>query len=68
MVVDFRGNAATPAPIYPCDSPVNIVESFCFLETIITQDLKWEQNISSFTKKAQKRIHFLWQLKKFNLP
>jgi len=44
------------------------VESFCFLGTTITQDLKWELNISSITKKAQQRMYFLRQLKKFNLP
>ena len=68
MVVDFRRNAAPPAPITLCDSPVDTVESFRFLGTIIAQDLKWEQNISSLTKKAQQRMYFLRQLKKFNLP
>ncbi|KAK3538483.1 hypothetical protein QTP86_004650 [Hemibagrus guttatus] len=36
--------------------------------TTITQELKWEQNISSLTKKAQQRMNFLRQLKKFLLP
>ena len=66
MVVDFRKNTLTP--ITPCDSPVNTLESFRFLGTILSQDLKWELNISSLTKKAQQRMYFLWQLKKFNLP
>ncbi|XP_072234402.1 uncharacterized protein itprid1 [Leuresthes tenuis] len=47
---------------------VNIVESFRFLGSIITEDLKWELNISSMIKKAQQRMYFLRQLKKFNLP
>ncbi|KAK3550241.1 hypothetical protein QTP86_021288, partial [Hemibagrus guttatus] len=34
----------------------------------ITKELKWEQNIRSLTKKAQQRMYFLWQLKKFLLP
>ena len=51
-----------------CDSPVTAVESFRFLGTIIAQDLKWEQNIGSLIKKAQQRMFFLRQLKKFNLP
>src|SRR4029434_4622111 len=33
-----------------------------------SQDLKWELNIISLTKKAHQRIYFLRQLKKFNLP
>ncbi|GAA6226682.1 uncharacterized protein LOC117538897, partial [Lates japonicus] len=68
MVVDFRKNTASPTPIILCDSPVGAVESFRFLGTIITQDLKWELNISFLTKKAQQRMYFLQQLKKFNLP
>uniref|UniRef100_A0AAQ4R345 Alkylated DNA repair protein AlkB homologue 8 N-terminal domain-containing protein n=1 Tax=Gasterosteus aculeatus aculeatus TaxID=481459 RepID=A0AAQ4R345_GASAC len=68
MVVDFRRNRAPPSPITLCDSPVTIVDSFRFLGSIITQDLKWELNISSITKKAQQRLFFLRQLKKFNLP
>ena len=36
--------------------------------TTITQDLKWEQNISPITKKARQRMYFLRQLKKFNMP
>ncbi|KAK9533171.1 hypothetical protein VZT92_008318 [Zoarces viviparus] len=67
MVVDFRKNAAPHAPITVCDSPVKVVESFRFLGSIISQDLKWELNISSITKKAQQRMYFLRQLKKFNL-
>ena len=63
MLVDFRKNPASPAPITLCDSPVDTgVLSFP-----ITQDLKWELNISFITKKAQQRMYFLRQLKKFNL-
>ena len=68
MVVDFRRNAAPPSPITLCDSPVITVESFRFLGTVISQDLKWWQNVSCITKKAQQRMYFLRQLKKFNLP
>ncbi|XP_075911483.1 uncharacterized protein LOC142906815 [Petromyzon marinus] len=68
MVVDFRKNTAPLTPITLLDSPVKIVESFRFLGTILSRDLKWELNISSLTKKAQQRMYFLRQLKKFNLP
>ncbi|KAK3542115.1 hypothetical protein QTP86_015759, partial [Hemibagrus guttatus] len=57
-----------PPPVILCDSPVTSVESFPFLGTTITKELKWEQNISSLTKKAQQRMYFLRQLKKFLLP
>ncbi|KAK9529744.1 hypothetical protein VZT92_013819 [Zoarces viviparus] len=47
---------------------VDTVKSFRFLGSIRSQDLKWELNISSITKKAQQRMYFLRQLNKFNLP
>ncbi|KAK0149783.1 hypothetical protein N1851_009462 [Merluccius polli] len=68
VVVDFRKNAAPLAPIALGESPVNTVETFLFLGSIISQDLKWELNMSSLIKKAQQRMYFLRQLKKFNLP
>ncbi|KAK3575314.1 hypothetical protein QTP86_024722, partial [Hemibagrus guttatus] len=49
-------------------SPVTSVESFHFLGTTITKELKWEQNIRSLIKKAQQRMYFLRQLKNFLLP
>ncbi|XP_024908484.1 uncharacterized protein LOC103397242 [Cynoglossus semilaevis] len=66
MTVDFR--TSPPPPITLSDSPVDTVEPFHFLGTIITQDLKWELNISSLIKRAQQRMYFLRQLKQFNLP
>ncbi|KAK3508804.1 hypothetical protein QTP70_008631 [Hemibagrus guttatus] len=68
MIVDFRKDPAPLPPVILCDSPVTSVESFHFLGTTITQELKWEQNISSLTKKAQQRMYFQRQLKKFLLP
>ncbi len=44
----------------------------CILYTIyciyIYQDLKWDNHIDSIAKKAQQRLYFLRQLRKFNLP
>jgi len=44
------------------------VESFRFLGTTISQDLKWELYINSLVKKAQQRLYFHRQLTKFSLP
>ncbi len=69
MIVDFR---RTP-PLSP-HSPswkalwLTAVESFRFLGTTISQDLKWDNHIESIVKKAQQRLYFLHQLRKFNLP
>ncbi len=44
------------------------MESFRFLGSTISQDLKWDNHIDSIVKKAQQRLYFLHQLRKFNLP
>ncbi len=43
------------------NSTVTTVESFRFLGTTISQDLKWDIHIDSIVKKAQQRLHFLRQ-------
>ncbi len=50
------------------NSTVTTVESFRFLGTTISQDLKLDTHIDSIVKKAQQRLYFLCQLRKFNLP
>ncbi len=50
------------------NSTVTAVETFRFLGTTISQDLKWDNHIDSIVKKAQQRLCFLGQLRKFNLP
>ncbi len=47
---------------------VTTVESFRVLGSTISQDLKWDIHIDSIVKKAQQRLHFLRQKRKFNLP
>ncbi len=55
-------------PLTIMNSTVTAVESFRFLGSIISQDLKWDNHIESIVKKAQQRLYFLRQLRKFNLP
>ncbi len=50
------------------NNTVTAVESFRFLGTTISQDLKWDTRIDYIVKKAQQRSYFLRQLKKLNLP
>ncbi|TWW60413.1 hypothetical protein D4764_05G0005030, partial [Takifugu flavidus] len=68
MIVDFRKVTAPLPPLALMDSPITIVDSFRFLGTTITRDLKWEPTISSLIKKAQQRMFFLRQLRKLKLP
>ncbi len=70
MIVDFRRNPPPPAlsPLTIIDSTVTAVETFKFLGSIISQDLNWDTHINSIVKKAQQRLYFLRQLRKFTLP
>ncbi|TWW62887.1 hypothetical protein D4764_04G0015340 [Takifugu flavidus] len=68
MIVDFRKVTAPLLPLALMDSPITIADSFRFLGTTITRDLKWEPTISSLIKKAQQRMFFLRKLRKLKLP
>ncbi|KAK3530048.1 hypothetical protein QTP86_010336 [Hemibagrus guttatus] len=68
MIVDFRRNTPALPPLTIMNSTVPTVESFRFLGTTISQDLQWDTHIDSIIKKAQQRLYFLRQLRKFNLP
>uniref|UniRef100_A0A8C1IM46 Reverse transcriptase domain-containing protein n=1 Tax=Cyprinus carpio TaxID=7962 RepID=A0A8C1IM46_CYPCA len=68
MIVDFRRNPPALPPLTIMNSTVAAVESFRFVGTTISQDLKWDDHIDSIVKKAQQRLYFLRQLRKFNLP
>ncbi len=68
MIVDFRRNPPALPPLTIMNSTVTAVESFRFLGTTISEDLKWDNYIDSIVRKAQKRLYFLRQLRKFNLP
>ncbi len=67
MIVDFRRNPFTLSPLTIMNSTVTAVESFRFLGSTISQNLKWDNHIDSIVKKAQQRPYFLRQLRKFNL-
>ncbi|KAL0148971.1 hypothetical protein M9458_055775 [Cirrhinus mrigala] len=68
MTVDFRRNPPALPPLTIMDSTVKTVETFRFLGNTISQDLKWDIHIDAIVKKAQQRLFFLRQLRKFNLP
>ncbi|XP_053709122.1 uncharacterized protein LOC128752198 [Synchiropus splendidus] len=65
MVIDFRRVTAPLSPLMLAGLPIPIVDSFCFLGTTITEDLKWEPTIRSLVRK---RTFFLRQLQKLRLP
>ncbi len=63
MIVDFRRNPPALPPLTIMNSTVTAVESFRFLGTTISQDLKWDNHIDSIVRKAQQRLYFLRQLR-----
>ncbi len=50
MIVDFRRNPPALPPLTIMNSTVTAVESFRFLGTTISQDLKWDNHIDSIAK------------------
>ncbi|XP_068090792.1 uncharacterized protein [Hyperolius riggenbachi] len=67
LIVDFRKLPPAPLPVYIDGSEVSRVQSVRFLGSTLTSDLKWEQNTTRTQKKAQQRLFFLRQLKKFGM-
>ncbi len=53
MIVDFRNHWALP-PLTIMNSTVTTVESFRFLGTKISQDLKWDNHIESIVKRPSR--------------
>ncbi|KAK3510744.1 hypothetical protein QTP70_021333 [Hemibagrus guttatus] len=51
MIMDFRMNTPALPPLTIMNSTVPTVESFRFLGTTISQDLKWDTDIDSIIKK-----------------
>ena len=67
MTVDF-GKKKTPiAIIIIKGEPIERVDCFKFLGTIIPSDLGWGNNTDAVAKKAQQRLYFLRELKTFGL-
>ncbi len=66
MSEDFRRNPPALPTLTITNRSVTAVESFRFLDTTISQHLKWDNHIESIVKKAQQRFYVLRQLR--NLP
>ena len=67
MIVDLRRNPTPKDPLMIGGQAIEMVDCFKFLGTIISSDLGWGGNIDSIHKRAQQRLYFLRQLKKFGL-
>ena len=67
IVVDFRTKPTEITPLVINDETVEIVSDFKFLGCIISNNLSWDAHILAIRKKAQQRLYFLRQLKKFGV-
>ncbi len=54
MTVDFRRNPTAIPPLTIMNSTVTAVESFRYLATTISQDLKWDIHIDSIVKRPSR--------------
>ena len=67
IVIDFRKEPNLKPPVHISGKPISITESFKFLGTFISNDLKWTINTTQIIKKANQRLYFLRQLKQFHV-
>ena len=67
MIVDFRTKPSAIQPLVINNETVEIVQTFKFLGCIISCDLSWDAHILEVRKKAQQRLYFLRQLRKFGV-
>ncbi|XP_068104060.1 lysine-specific demethylase 5C [Hyperolius riggenbachi] len=68
LVIDFRKSPPPLSPVFIEGTEVTRVSSVRFLGTTITNDLRWSENTTKCQKKAQQRLFFLRQLRKFGMP
>ena len=67
LVVDFRKSADVLPPIMIKNEPIERVSEYKYLGTVVQEDLKWTQHITSQVKKATKRLYHLCKLREFRV-
>ena len=65
IIVNFHRKKTPIHPLSLNGVEVEQVESFIFLGTTISSDLSWGKNTLCITKKAQQRLYFLRQFRRF---
>ncbi|KAM9834826.1 uncharacterized protein ACBT44_014138 [Syngnathus typhle] len=68
IVDDFRKGQTQHLPLTIDGAVVERVSSTRFLGVHISEDLSWTTNIASLAKKAQRRLYFLWKLRRASAP
>ena len=67
MIVDFRKKKIPVEPLTINGAVIDTVDCFKFLATTVSNTLGWDANVEVTVEKAQQRLFFLRQLKKFGL-
>ena len=65
MIFNFTRNHKFTKRLNENGKHIDVVNEIKLLGTIITDDLKWEKNISNLTKKAYMRMQLLYNAAKF---
>ena len=65
MIIDFRKNKGPILPLSINNTEVEQIDTFKFLGTHISNDLKWNKNCNEILKKAKQRLYFLRQLRSY---
>ena len=67
MVFDFRQSPISLPPVTMNNVPIEIVQEYKYLGTIIDSKLTWNANTNARSAKAQQRLYFLRKLRSFKV-
>ena len=67
MCIDFRRNPAVISPVVMDNQPVELVQQYKYLGTVIDSKLCFESHVDAVCKKAHQRMYFLRKLRSFNV-
>ena len=67
IVVDFRRNKPRVEPLVINGEPVEIVDHYKYLGTLIDNQLDWSPNADMVCKKGNQRLFFLRKLRQFHV-
>ena len=68
MIFNFTDKYQFTTRLRINNEPIEVIDSTKLLGTIITNDLSWDQNISSIVKKANARMQLLRRVAGFGTP
>ena len=67
MVFDFRVDPVPLTPVTMNNAPIEIVQEYKYLGTIIDSKLTWNANTNARSAKAHQRLYFLRKLRSFKV-